>query len=212
MPGRFGLEARAEQHARGQTRRPEELVQPQPEVHIETGGAEALPNRIEAPRHQRQRGNRSRGAHLHFLEREKPAGSHLLRQMAQDRDRIRLIDQHQPAHDGIERFARPDLGQIRHLEAHVGKPGGRGASGRKLDGLRRSIDAQHAAGWADEPRSEKRYIPGATTDVEHAHAGAQAGVVEHLFGQVTKQARLIDQPAQLGIGVAQKVRLHDREV
>ncbi len=133
-----------------------------------------------------------------------PPGRTILAQPAEDRGRVGLVHEHQPAHDRVERTTLQVVERERRDvaldEAHPVDAAGQRPAPRRRQHRSGEVDAHRTAHGADQLGGQAGHVADAAADVEHLHPQLQSGVAEEPLGERPEDQRLLGQSTLLRNG------------
>jgi hypothetical protein len=116
------------------------------------------------------------------------------------------VVQDEPADCRIERSIEGNPVDVTLDEVDIAKTARGGPFSRERDGRGIPFDADDCSGITDESRRKHRDVACAATEVEHALAGADAGIAKTPLGNGRQQHRLRDQSIVFCAAVAKDIR------
>jgi hypothetical protein len=153
--------------------------------------------------HQRHRRRRPGAVHIELVQGDDAAAPNLRQQLSQGAHGSRRVHQHEATDERVGRRVEHHFVEFSRLEAHVAQACDRRARRGHGDSIGRTVHADHRTSRADKVRGEERNVPGAASDVEHAHAGRKARAPEEIGGELPEIARLRDEALQLVVRMAE---------
>jgi hypothetical protein len=132
--------------------------------------------------------------------------------LAERRDRVGLVNEDEPAHDGVERCRRDEVVDRRVLEGDGGRTHLlRAAPGDRQD-ARIPIDPHDRSRRPDQRGRQERDVARAAAQVQHAHPGTDSRPPEDPLGERPEEVRLLDEPLTFRSGSSQHVLRRARRV
>ena len=119
--------------------------------------------------------------------------------------RVRCVEQHEAPDDRVERPGHLDLVEVALDERHIADAAVGTSVGRPGEGGRRLVDADDGTRRADELGQRQGHVAGAGTEVEHSHAGLDAGQGQDRLRRSGERTRLALEALQLVVVVAEQV-------
>ena len=148
---------------------------------------------------------RRNGGVRDFLEGEYSAGTHQLRQGAQDGDGIRKELQDETAHGRVERIIADDFTCVGLRESHVVQASIGHTRSSASDRAQVAFDAYDFSRRTNQFGRKHGHVSDAGTDIQDALARTNAGFAEELFGEGSKPRSLPNEALVFRVSAAESV-------